>query len=265
MGRTAALLAAPLAALLASSLPALALAQDEPASGAESTDVGAGTEEQDQQECGCKETYADVLAGGSARLTAWPIVSAAAAAGTALSLGFMLDSLGQGIRSETGLDTLETESTLMLFVPAMLSASVLATGLALTSIGYGMKHEALRLQERSGLPLDQLCYPAWRARHEFGRRHAIIGTIFLSSGTEMLIVGLGSYIDSRVNPDPQFSSWAIGMIHAIFGALTMTVGIALIRKGHRIMKSALRDKELEEADMPRLSFAVTPSGLALTW
>jgi len=254
-----------LVTLLAASLPGRALAQDEPVSDVETSGEATQDEEQVEQECACEETYADVLEGGSARLTAWPIVSAAAAAGTALSLGFMIDSLGKEIRSDTGLDTIETESTLMLFVPAMLSASVLATGLALTSIGYGMKHEALRLQQRSGLPLDQLCYPAWRAQHEFGRRHAIIGTIFLSSGTEMLIVGRGSYIDSRVNPDPQFSTWAIGMIHAIFGALTMTVGIALIRKGYRIMRSALLEKEHEESGAPRLSFDITPSGLALTW
>lgn len=243
-------IAAPTAALLVALLSAPALAQDPPTSG---------------DECGCKETYADVLRGGSARLTAWPIVSAAAAAGTALSLGFMIDSLQKEIQSDDGLDSLEMESTLMLMVPTMLSASVLATGLALTSIGYGMKHEALRLQQRSGLPLEQFCYPDWRARHEFGRRHAIIGVVFLSAGAEMFMVGLGSYINSRLHPDPQFSSWAIGIIHAVFGALTMTVGIALINKGRKIMKSALLRKDEEEAGAPRLSFNFTPSGFVLSW
>jgi hypothetical protein len=248
-------------ALLIASLPAPALAQDGPAA----EDASTQQTQANEDECGCKETYADVLRGGSARLTAWPIVSAAAAAGTALSLGFMIHSLEKEIRSDEGLDSLEVESTLMLFVPAMLSAGVLATGLALTSIGYGMKHEALRLQKKSGMPLEQLCYPAWRARHEFGRRHAIIGVIFLSSGTEMFIAGLGSYINSRVHPDPQFSSWAIGIIHAIFGALTMTVGIALIHKGRKIMRSALLQKDEEEAGASRVSFSFTPSGFVLVW
>lgn len=249
-------IAALTAALVLLGPPDPALAQEAPATG-ESPESEAG--------CVCKETYADVLRGGSARLKAWPIVSAAAAAGTAVSLGFMIHSLEDEIGSEQGLTSLEMESTLMLMVPAMLSASVLATGLALTSIGYGMKHEALRLQDKTGLPLEQFCYPAWRARHELGRRHAIIGTIFLSSGTEMLIVGLGSYINTRVNPDPQFSSWAIGIIHAIFGALSMTVGVALIHKGFKIMRSALLMKDAEEARVSLVSFSFTPSGFVLTW
>ncbi|MBW2261372.1 MAG: hypothetical protein JRG91_05295 [Deltaproteobacteria bacterium] len=246
-------------ALLIASLSSPALAQDEPPPETAST----GETQESEDECVCKETYADVLEGGSARLTAWPIVSAAAAAGTALSLGFMIGSLKKEIRSDDGLDSIEMESTLMLMVPAMLSAGVLATGLALTSIGYGMKYEALRLHKRTGMPLEQFCYPAWRAQHEFGRRHAIIGTIFLSAGTEMLIVGLASDINSRLNPDPQFSSWAIGIIHALFGVLTMTVGIALIYKGRKIMRSALEMKDEDEAS--RVSFTFTPSGFVLVW
>jgi hypothetical protein len=248
---------APIAAFVALLLvPSPARAQDEPV--VEYT----GPEEQAGQpeEPACKETYANCLKGGNRRLILGPITSVVASAGLAVSTYYLMDSISDSMRG--GLSGPEVAFSTFVAMPALLSAAILASGIATTSIGAGMRIEAMRLVNK-GVPLDQVCYPSWRASYEFGRRHAIHGTFFLVSGTEMFMIGLGAYIVSRLHPDPQYSSWGIGAIHAVFGALTMTAGIVLIYKGNKIMRKALLKRE--QHAMGRIQLALTPSGLALTW
>lgn len=248
---------APVAAFVVLLLvPSPARAQDEPV--VEYT----GPEEQAGQpeEPACKETYANCLRGGNRRLILGPITSVVASAGLAVSSYFLFDSMSHSIRH--GLSGPGVAFSTFMAMPALLSAAILASGIATTSIGAGMRIEAMRLVKR-GVPLDQICYPAWRASHEFGRRHAIHGVFFLVSGTEMFMIGLGAQIIAEINPDPQYSSWGIGIIHALFGALTMTAGAVLLYKGHKIMRKALLERD--EQATARVHLHLAPSGLALTW
>lgn len=248
---------------LALSIPSPASAQDEP------PDTGIAPAGEDEEtaveyEPVCEETCLDLLGGGKTRLIVGPALSTAGATGLAVSLGFFFKRLKEDHDQKGNWSNESLEFTLALMIPAFYSAAMLAAGLATTSIGYGMRQEALALEDRTGQPLDVFCYPQWRARYEFGRRHSIVGTIYTVAGLEMFMIGLGSDINTRLNPDHEKSSWAIGIIQAIFGALTVTAGISLIVKGHRMMKQALLEREMVPP-APRILYAFTPTGFYIAW
>jgi hypothetical protein len=213
----------------------------------------------------CEETWKDVLDGGTDRVVVGSVMMGAGAAGAAVGLGLLMRNAADAHSDPEGWTALEQEWDMLLMMPAMLGAATIASGFIITTIGAGMRSDALRLASRSGAPLDQFCYPAWKAQHEHGRRHVLVGSVFIVAGLELFAIGLGTDINTRLHPDPEFSSWGIGILNAIFGALGVTAGIVLVLKGTRIMERALRERSGAIAPAPRVRLALSPTGLALAW
>jgi len=214
--------------------------------------------------CPCEETWQDARDGGSKRLAAGISLAGAGAAGLTASLALLFHDVRESQRSGGTWTSLEMEFDMLWMAPAMASASALAVGVILASIGGGMRIESGRIASR--MDISKLCFPPWRALHEFGRRHALVGSVFLVSGLELFAIGLGTHLITRANPEPEYSTWGPGMLSVVLGAVSVTAGIVLALRGRAYMRAALKMKEGESVSPPSpLQWAVTPAGVALTW